>query len=157
MPHKKEEMKMNKTILTSIAALAISVAFVSVGIAQQAPAAAPKSAAAQPAPAKANWEKVRGVIENVNEAAKEITVQTQKEKMAFSVGEQTKISEVTTKLPFSDLKKGMPVTVEYKKEGPKLLAEWIDVTKNVEAKTATPAQSKEVKKENPSGKAAEKK
>ena len=161
---------MNKTILMSIVALAISVAFVSVGMAQQTPAAGQKPAtaqtpaaavqkpaSAQTSPAKENWEKVRGVIENVNEATKEITVQTQKEKMAFSVGEKTKISEMTTKLPFSDLKKGMAVTVEYKKEGSKPLAEWIDVTKNIEAKPATPTQAKEVKKVNPSEKATEKK
>jgi hypothetical protein len=167
---KKEERKMNKTILMSIVALAISVAFVSVGMAQQTPAAGQKPATAQTptaavqklaatqkAPAKENWEKVRGVIENVNEATKEITVQTQKEKMAFSVGEKTKISEMTTKLPFSDLKKGMSVTVEYKKAGTKPLAEWIDVTKNIEAKPVTLTQAKEVKKVNPFGKATEKK
>ena len=107
---------MNKTILMSIVALAISVAFVSVGMAQQTPAAGQKPAtaqtpavavqkpaSAQTSPAKENWEKVRGVIENVNEGTKEIMVQTQKEKMAFSVGEKTKISEATTKLAFSNL------------------------------------------------------
>jgi hypothetical protein len=168
---KKEERKMNKTILMSIVALAISVAFVSVGMAQQTPAAAQKPATAQTpaaavqkpalaqkAPAKENWGKVRGVVENVNAATQEITVQTQKEKMAFSVGEKTKISEVTTKLPFSDLKKGMSVTVEYKKEGNKLLAEWVDVhLAKTEAKPATQAKTMEVKKENPSAKTTEKK
>ena len=161
---------MNKTTLMSIVALAISVAFVSVGMAQQTPAGGQKPSTAQgpaaavqkpvsgqTAPAKENWGKVSGVIENVNEATKEITVQTQKEKMAFSAGEKTKISEITTKLPFSDLKKGMSVTVEYKKEGNKSLAEWIDVTKNMETKPATQAQAKEVKKENPSQRTTEKK
>ena len=79
------------------------------------------------APVKENWEKVRGVIENVNEAKKEIMVQNQKGEMAFSWSKQTKISEVTRKLSFSDLKKGIPVTIEYKREGNKLLAEWINV------------------------------
>ncbi len=162
---------MNKTILMSIVALAISVAFVSVGMAQQAPAAGQKpataqtpaaavqkAASAQTSPAKENWEKVRGVIEKVDEATKAVTVQTQKDKMmTFSVGEKTKISEANTKLPFSDLKKGMSVTVEYKKEGNKPLAAWIDVTKNIEAKPAPQAQVKEIKKENPSEKATEKK
>ena len=161
---------MNKTILMGIVALAISVAFVSVGMAQQTPAAAQKPAAAQApaavqkpasaqtAPAKENWEKVRGVIEKVDEATKEVTVQTQKDKMmTFSVGEKTKISGANTKLPFSDLKKGMSVTVEYKKEGNKPLAAWIDVTKNIEAKPAPQAQVKEIKKENPSEKTTEKK
>jgi len=150
-------MKMNKTIMTSIIALAISVTFVAGGMAQQSTATAQKPASAQTAPAKENWEKARGVIENVNAASKEIMVQTPKEKMTFSVGEKTKISEGTAKLAFSDLEKGMSVTVEYKKEGNKPLAEWVDVTKNIEAKSAAPAQKKEVKKENPSGTTTEKK
>ena len=101
-------------------------------------------------------EKVKGVIEKVDEAKKEVLVQGEKEKMTFAVGEQTKISEVSTKLPLSDLKKGMSVTVEYKKEGNKLLAEWIDVAKKVETKKETPAPV-EAKKVNPSEKATGKK
>ena len=50
----------------------------------------------------------------------------------------------------------MSVTVEYKKEGNKSLAAWVEVTKNIEAKPA-PTQAKEVKKENPSEKTTEKK
>jgi Cu/Ag efflux protein CusF len=149
-----------KIMMMSIVALVVSVAFVSAGMADQktavgqTPAAGQKSAAGQTAPAKASWEKARGLIEKVDEATKQVTVQTEKEKMTFSVGEQTRISEVSTKLPLSDLKKGMSVTVGYKKEGNKMVAEWIDVTKKVEAKKETPA---EVKKVNPSEKATEKK
>jgi len=144
---------MKKTLLMTIVALAVSVAFVSGGMAQQKPAPAPIAPAQKPL-----WEKVRGVIEKVDEAKKEVLVQGEKEKMTFAVGEQTKISEVSTKLPLSDLRKGMSVTVEYKKEGNKLLAEWIDVAKKVEAKKETPVEvKKEVKKVNPSEKATEKK
>jgi len=144
---------MKKTLLMTIVALAVSVAFVSDGMAQQKPAPAPTAPAQKPL-----WEKVRGVIEKVDQAKKEVLVQGEKEKMTFSVGEQTRISEVSTKLSLSDLKKGMSVTVEYKKEGNKLLAEWIDVTKKVEAKKQTPMEvKKEVKKENPSEKSTEKK
>jgi hypothetical protein len=159
----EEEKKMQKTILMSMVALAISIAVVSAGMAQQnpagaqIPAAAQKPASAQAAPAqKTMWEKVRGMIEKVDEAKKEVLVQGEKEKMTFSVGEQTKISEVSTKLTLSDLKKGMSVTVEYKKEGNKLLAEWIDVTKKVEAKKEAPAPM-EAKKVNTSEKATGKK
>lgn len=149
----------------SIAALAISVAFVSGGMAQQKPSpaqTAPAQAApAKTTPAKQSWEKVKGMVEKVDEATKEVVVQTQKEKMTFSVGEKTRITEVTTKTPLSGLKKGMQVTVEYKKEGNKLLAEWIDVhMAKAEAKPAPQAQmkeKKEVKKENPSGKTMGKK
>ncbi len=150
---------MKKTILMSIVVFAISVAIVSVGTAQQKPAgmekpvgaqifaALQKFAMAQPASGKENWEKVRGEIIDVNKAPKEITVQTSKEKMVFSVSEKTKISEVSTKRPLSDLKEGMPVTVEYRKEGNKALAEWIEVTRNVVAHAVTPALAKEGKSE----------
>ncbi len=151
---------MNKKMLMSIVALAISLAFVSGGMAQQKPTPA-QAAPAKTAPAKQTWEKVKGTVEKVNEATKEVVVQTQKEKMTFSVGQKTRITEVTTKTPLSGLKKGMQVTVEYKKEGNKLLAEWIDVhTTKAAAKPAHQAQLKEkkvVKKENPSEKTMEKK
>jgi hypothetical protein len=58
-------------------------------------------------------------------------------------------------MPFSDLKKGMWASVEYKKEGNKLIAESISVSMpKVEAKQVNPS---EVKKENPSEKTTEKK
>ena len=156
---------MNKKMLMSIAALAISVVFVSGGMAQQKPApaqTAPAQAApAKTTPAKQSWEKVKGTVEKVDQATKEVVVQTQKEKMTFSVGEKTRITEVTAKTPLSALKKGMQVTVEYKKEGNKLLAEWIDVhMAKAAVKPAPQAQlkeKKEVKKENPSEKTMEKK
>jgi Cu/Ag efflux protein CusF len=151
---------MNKRMLMSLAALAISVAFVSGGMAQQKPAPA-QPTPAQTASAKQSWEKAKGMIEKVDEATKEVVVQTQKEKMTFSVGENTRITEMTTKTPLSALKKGMQVTVEYQKEGNKFLAEWIDVhMAKAEAKPAPQAQmkeKKEVKKENPSEKTTEKK
>jgi len=86
----------------SVMALVVSIAFVSAGMAQQKPAPV-KAAAAQPAPAKQSWEKTTGVIEKVNEAAKEVEVQTQKEKMTFSSGENTRITEGTAKTPLSAL------------------------------------------------------
>ena len=48
----------------------------------------------------------------------------------------------------------MSVTVEYKKEGNMMIAEWIDVTKKVEAKKEPPVG---IKKMNPSEKATGKK
>lgn len=144
----------------SAVALVISLAFVSGGMAQQKPAPA-QPAPVKSAPAKQSWEKAKGMIEKVDEATKEVVVQTQKEKMTFSVGEKTRITEGTSKTPLSGLKKGMQVTVEYKKEGNKSLAEWIDVHMvKAEAKPAPQAQmkeKKEVKKENPSQKPMEKK
>jgi hypothetical protein len=154
---------MNKRMLMSIGALAISAVFVSGAMAQQKSAPmqpAPSQAApAKMAPAKQSWEKVKGMIEKVNEANKEVVVQAQKERMSFLVNEHTKISQDSTKLPFSSLKKGMEATVEYKKEGNKRVAEWIDLgPSKAESKPATaPEVKKEMNKENPSGKAMEKK
>ncbi len=154
---------MNKRLLMSIVALAISLAFVSGGMAQQKPAPAQptpaQAAPAKAAPAKQGWEKVKGMIENVNEANKEVVVQAQKERMSFLVNEQTRITQDATKMAFSSLKKGMEATVEYKKEGNKMVAEWIDVSASkAESKpAAAPEVKKEMKKENPSEKATEKK
>ncbi|HXZ35760.1 MAG TPA: hypothetical protein VEL68_07070, partial [Thermodesulfobacteriota bacterium] len=152
---------MNKRLLMSIVALAISLAFVSGGMAQQKPTPAQptpaQAAPAKTAPAKQTWEKFKGMIESVNEANKEVVVQAQKEKMSFLVGEHTKISQDSNKMAFSSLKKGMEATVEYKKEGNKMVAEWIDLSPSkAESKPATaPEVKKEMKKENPSEKATE--
>ena len=142
---------MKKTILMSVLALAISVAFVSGVMAQQKSAPAPVGTAQE---AK-KLEKFNGVIEKVDEATKDVLVQLHKEKMTFSLGEKTKIMEGKKELPFTDLKKGMWASVEYKKEGGKLIAQTIDVSMpKVEAKQGTPSG---VKKENPSEKTTEKK
>ncbi len=134
---------MKRTILMSIVALAISVAFVSGVMAQQKPAPT-QTGSAQ----KARWEKIRGVIEKVDEASKEVFVESPKEKMAFSIGEHTTITDAVTiqKMPFAALKKGMWATVEYGKEGKKLVAEWINVhMAKAEAKQVTSAEAKEGK------------
>lgn len=141
-------MNMKKTMLMGIIALAVSVAFVSGLIAQQIPA---PTAAAQ----EMKLEKFSGAIEKVDEAAKDVLVQLHKEKMTFSMGDHTKIMEGKKELPFTDLKKGMWASVEYKKEGNKLMAESISVS--MPKVTAKKETSSEVKKENPSEKTTEKK
>jgi hypothetical protein len=149
----KEKMNMNKKMMMSIAALAISGAFVSAGIAQQTAATTvQKPAVMQKASKSENWEKAQGVLEKVDEPTRVITVQTQQNKMmTFSVVEHTYITDVTTKVPLSALKKGMPVTVEYAKEGNIFQAKWIDVTKaRTEAKLLIMNEKKEGKKEKPS-------
>ena len=148
---------MKKTILTSILALAISVAFVSGVMAQEKPAPA------QTAPVEAaKIEKFDGVIVKVDETTKDVLVQFHKEKMTFSSGDQTKIVEGKKDLPFSDLKKGLWASIEYKKEGEKLMAESISVSmpKVAAVKKETPPEVKketptEMNKENPSEKTTE--
>ena len=127
---------MKKTILMSIVALAVSFAFVSGVMAEQKPT--PQAATSQ----ETKLEKFSGVVEKVDEATKDVLVQFHKEKMTFSTGEHTKIMEGKKEMPFSDLKKGMWASVEYKKEGDKLMAESMHVS----------MAKMPVKKENPSEK-----
>ena len=141
---------MKKTLLASILALAISVAFVSGVMAEQKPAPP------QTSPVEATKvEKFSGSIVKVDEATKDVLVEFHKEKMTFSFGDHTKITEGKKEVPFTDLKKGMWASVEYKKEGDKLMAESMSVSMpKVMAKKETPS---EVKKENPSESTNEKK
>ena len=127
---------MKKTILMSIVALVVSFAFVSGVMAEQKPA--PQAATTQ----ETKLEKFSGVVEKVDEATKDVLVQFHKEKMTFSTGEHTKIMEGKKEMPLSDLKKGMWASVEYKKEGDKLMAESMHVS----------MPKMPVKKENPSEK-----
>jgi hypothetical protein len=136
---------MKKTILTSILALAISVAFVSGVMAQEKPAPVQT-----PAPQESRVEHFNGVIVKVDEATKDALVQFHKEKMTFSLGDKTKIMEGKKELPFTDLKKGMWASLDYKKVGDKFMAESVTVSMPKEmVKKETPP---EVKQETPSEK-----
>jgi hypothetical protein len=122
-------------------ALALSVAFVSGVMAQQQ--SSPTPAATTPV---SKVEKFNGVIVKVDEATKDALLQFHKQKMTFSFGDQTKIAQGNKALTFNDLKKGQWASVEYRKEGNKLIAETVHVSMPIVAK-----------KENPSEKAIEKK
>jgi len=113
---------MKRTILMGIFALMISFAFVSGVMAQQKPAATPAPAAQQ-----SKLEKFSGTVEKVDSAKKEVFVKQGKEEMTFYLGEKAKIMEGKKELSLNDLKKGTNVSVEYTKEGNKLIAESISV------------------------------
>jgi len=133
---------MKRSLVLSTLIVAISMAFVSAVMAQQT------AAPAQPAPAaQTKLEKFSGVVEKVDPATKDVFMQANKKKMTFTLGDQTKIMEGTKAVPLTDLKKGMWASVEYKKEGNKLMAESVSLGKP--GKTAKKAASSEMKKENP--------
>lgn len=154
---------MKKNIRMSVVVLAISIAFVFGLMAQEravATQAAPsKATSVKMAPAKESWEKAKGMIEKVDGATKEIMLQTHKEKMSFLVNEHTRISQDASKMHFSSLKKGMAATVEYKKEGNKMVAEWIDLSgsRTQSMQATSPTVKKEMMKENASAKTMGKK
>jgi len=106
----------------SLFVMMISVAFVSGVMAQQKPAATP-APAAQPT----KLEKFSGTVEKVDSANKEVSLKQGKEEMTFFLGEKAKIMEGKKELSLNDLKQGMNVSVEYTKEGTKLVAESITV------------------------------
>jgi hypothetical protein len=127
---------MKKVIL--LVALMTLVAFTSVVMAQQKPAPAkpattpaPAKPAAAPTPAPAKVEKFSGMIEKVDEMAKAIVVKGKVKKeekaLTFATDGNTKIQKAGKDMPFADLKKDMTLSVEYKKEGEKMIATMIKV------------------------------
>ncbi len=126
-----------------LVALLTLVAFVSGAMAQQKPAPAKPAATPAPAPKpaapeKPKLEKFSGVIETVDEMAKAIEVKGKVKKeektLTFATDDKTKITRGKDTLSFADLKKGMNVSVEYKKVGDKMVA----VTIKVAAPKAAP-------------------
>jgi hypothetical protein len=94
--------------MLTVMALAISVIFVT-GV-MAAEQKAPPSVASTP-----KAEMFRGVVEKVDEAKKDILIKTEKEEMTFSWTDKTKVTKGKKEVTFADLKKGLPVTVKYKK------------------------------------------
>jgi Cu/Ag efflux protein CusF len=122
---------MKKTIL--LVAVITLVAFVSGAIA----AAPPKAATTAPAPAApastkpappAKMEKFSGEVKNVDAMAKSIVVAKGKVEKTFAVTADTKITKGKEALKFEDLKAGLNVGIEYKKEMEKMIAVAIKVS-----------------------------
>jgi hypothetical protein len=82
------------------------------------------------------WDKFSGEIKSVDAIAKSIVVAKGTESKIFWVDEATKITKSKIDLPFADLKAGMSVVVEHKKDGDKLIA----VTIKVAAPKAAPVK-----------------
>jgi Cu/Ag efflux protein CusF len=113
---------MKKLIL--LVALLTLVAFVSGAMAQEKAKPAPEKPAAAPAP---KLEKFSGDIKTVDAMAKNIVVAKGKEEKTFVTTADTKITKGKETLKFEDLKAGMNVSVEYKKEMDKMIAGTIKV------------------------------
>ena len=145
---------MKKMIL--LVALLTMVAFVSGAMAQQKPAPAkPAGTVAAPAPAPAaapekpaKAEKFSGTVEKVDDAAKAVVVKGKKEEKSFVVDDKTKITKGGKDMPLADLKKGMQVSVEYKKDVDKMVAQAIKAAAPKAEKKA-PAEKKEKAAEKP--------
>jgi hypothetical protein len=120
---------MKKTILFVV--MLTLVAFVSGAIAQQKPApATTKPAPAAPASTAPAKEKFSGEIKSVDPMAKTVVVAGKGKagEKTFVVAADTKIAKGKEALKFEDLKAGMKVGVEYKKEADKMVAGAIKVS-----------------------------
>ena len=116
---------MKKTILLVV--MLTLAAFVSGAIAAAPPKAA-TTAPAPAAPAPAKMEKFSGAVKSVDAMAKSIVVAKAKVEKSFVVTADTKITKGKEDLKFEDLKAGMNVSVEYKKEMDKMIAGAIKVS-----------------------------
>jgi len=117
---------MKKSIVLVV--LLTLVAFVSGAVAAAPPKAAGTAPAPAPAPAApastqpAKAEKFPGEIKSVDATVKRIVVAKGKEEKTFAIDDKTKIIKGKEALKLEDLKAGMKVIVEYKKDGDKNIA-----------------------------------
>ncbi|HYA92868.1 MAG TPA: hypothetical protein VEK32_15385 [Thermodesulfobacteriota bacterium] len=119
---------MKKTVLLVV--MLTLLAFVSGAIA----AAPPTAATTAPAPAApastapAKMDKFSGAIKSVDAMAKSLVVVKGKAEKTFMVSADTKITKGKEGLKLEDLKAGMNVSIEYKKEMDKMVAGAIKVS-----------------------------
>ncbi len=111
---------MKKTILLLV--VLTLVAFASGAVAAAPPKAETPAPAAAATTAPAKMDKFSGEVKNVDAMAKSIVVAKGKVEKSFVVTADTKIAKGKEALKFEDLKAGMNVAVEYKKDGDKLMA-----------------------------------
>ncbi len=105
-------------------AVLLVLVFFSGSMAQPKPAPAKPSATMAPAAPAEKLQKTRGILEKVDEAAKTIEVKGRRMKapMTFAVNEKTKIMVGQKEVPLAELKKGVHVTVEYRREEGRMIA-----------------------------------
>jgi len=151
--------------LILIVALLTLAAFASGVMAQPKPSPAPAPAPAAPAPEKAKAPgkpkaaekpmKFAGVVEKVDEMAKAIVVKGKvkgkQESLTFATDDSTKITKGKETISLAEVKSGMNVAIEYKKEGDKNMAAAVKVAV---PKAAAPKKEKpaEAPKEAPAKK-----
>jgi hypothetical protein len=111
---------MKKTILLVV--VLTLVAFASGAVAAAPPKAETPAPAAAATTAPAKMDKFSGEVKNVDAMAKSIVVAKGKVEKSFVVTADTKITKGKEALKFEDLKAGMNVAIEYKKDGDKLIA-----------------------------------
>ena len=135
--------------LIFVVAFLMLAAFISGVLAQPKPTEKPTPAPVATAPEKPKLEKFSGSIEKVDEVAKVLEVKQKVKKeektLSFAIDDKTKIERGKETLTFSGLKKGMHVSVEYRKDGNRNVA----VAIKVPAPKAQPKKAEEKKPAEP--------
>jgi hypothetical protein len=117
---------MKKTILLVV--MLTLAAFVSGAIAAAPPAPATTTTTTTTTTTPVKLEKFSGAIKSVDAVAKSIVVAKAKVEKSFVVTADTKITKGKEALKLEDLKAGINVSVEYKKEMDKMIAGAIKVS-----------------------------
>jgi hypothetical protein len=109
------------------------VAFVSGVMAQQKPDPAPAApASTAPAKAKEMKPKFSGTITKVDGIGKMVEVKgkikKEEKSMTFMIDDTTKITKGKETMKMADLKEGMMASIEYKKEGDKMMAATVKIS-----------------------------
>jgi len=119
-----------KKLILFVFALTLAT-FISGAFAQPKPAEKPAAAPAATVPEKPKLEKISGSIEKVDEVGKALEVKQwvkkEEKTLTFSIDDKTKIEQGKETLNLSSLKKGMRISVEYRKDGDKNVAVAIKV------------------------------
>jgi hypothetical protein len=123
----RREVNLMKKIILLVVMLTLA-AFVSGAIAAAPPKAATTAPASPAATAPAKMEKFGGAIKSVDAMGKSLVVAKKKVEKSFVVTDETKITKGKEALKFEDLKAGMNVGVQYKKEMDKMVAVAIKVS-----------------------------
>jgi len=96
---------------------------------------APAPRGNSPSAPQGKMEKFRGVVEGVDQTGQSFIVQRHKENMTLYWNDQTKIMHGKKTLSPMDLKKGERVTVAYREEGGKSIADKVTIGKMSHPKT----------------------
>jgi hypothetical protein len=122
------------------------------------PAPTQEKAAAVSAPAKVmKSETFSGVVESVDSAKNNVTVQYHKDRMTFNVNGNTKLYEGAKALKLAEVNKGLWASVEYQKTGNELNAQSIHVGPVKQPMKTASSKGTTESKMMPSGKTTENK
>ncbi len=114
-----------RRLLVALFALMFALTFVTGAMAETKSKTSGKSSTTASA---RRMEKFTGKVDSVTDSTKEVVVKNGEDSKTFFWTDKTKVMENGKEMKFSDLKTGVDVTVEYRPEGGKMMADRFDLT-----------------------------